>query len=154
MNENSNNKVFIDDPVWRKWGVVQRSVRATDVWLNLIQGAETAKRISSLNIVVNGRKIKGKIYFNLGNFDKPKAPNYDVRQAMNAMYSHPNDYTKNLKIAKAGITDMELTNIVRNKQWFDLTTFFKIENGQMKTLTKMEVEREFGIKYIGDLVNK
>lgn len=47
---------------------------------------------------------------------------------------------------------MELANIVRNKDWFDLTTFFKVEGGQMKILSKTEIEKKYGIKYIGDLI--
>lgn len=47
---------------------------------------------------------------------------------------------------------MELANIVRNKDWFDITVFFVVTGKRIKTLSKTEVEQKFGIKYIGNLL--
>ncbi|OJJ20565.1 hypothetical protein BKI52_19115 [marine bacterium AO1-C] len=154
----SNNVIIINDPKWSKWGVIQPGVLAlgtsmANLWLNVVQAAQTAFKLNSWKV-----GVKSKICFNLSSYDTP--------QAMTAMYSNPNRYFKNMNPSPSPkyiegnnytdtrITDMEMANIVRNKNWFDLTEFFVVRNGQMIRLTKKEVLEKYGIRYIGDRMNK
>lgn len=129
----------------------------SDFRLNLIQGIKTARKLENLDIVVNNNKISGSIYFNL--------TGYDMERSITAMYSNPNNYINTIsptippEIASnpraiIGVTDMELSNIVRNQDWFDHTHFFIIENNELKILSKPELESKFGIKCIKNLIGQ
>ncbi len=153
----SNNIHFIEDNKWASWYIEEKLVRMKDYRLNMIQGVETARRMESLNIIVNGKHIKGSVYFNL--------TDYDIQRSITAIYSNPNNFINAVppiipaQIASnpkaiIGVTDMELSNIVRNQEWFDITHFFIIENNIPKLLTKSEVEERFGIKCISHLIGK
>ena len=49
---------------------------------------------------------------------------------------------------------MDRANVARNKDWFDLTIFFKVENGRMIRLTKEQVENSYGIRYMEEIMKK
>ena len=80
------------------------------------------------------------------------------------MYSNPNKIERNFgkpeiegidkfEFAYTGLTDLELANIVRNRNWFELLTFYRTgKDGEPEELTKEQVAKEYGIKYIGDLM--
>jgi hypothetical protein len=86
---------------------------------------------------------------------------YDVKAGLSAIYSNPNyiartkaftvSYSEKPVFAHTGLTDLEISNVVRNKNWFDLTQFCRTaENGNVEELSRKQVAREYGIKYIGD----
>jgi hypothetical protein len=59
---------------------------------------------------------------------------------------------KGNKYAKTLITDMEIANIVRNKEWFDIVEILETQNGVTKIISKSEALEKYGFKYIGDIV--
>ena len=87
---------------------------------------------------------------------------YNAMGCLAAIYSNCNyiarNYTKpkienitDFEFAYTGLTDLELANIVRNKNWFDLTKFCRTnENGELEELTSEQVKEEYGIKFIGN----
>ncbi|WP_198145128.1 polymorphic toxin-type HINT domain-containing protein [Microscilla marina] len=147
----TTNQLFIHDPSWRKWGIILPKVLPGNFLDNVVQACETAARIKTWNLVVNGKKLKGKVYINL--------EDYNIFNAMHAMYGNPNSSkvintalkNKGNPFHQTRITDMEIANIVRNKKWFENTGFIKKENGVTRILSKQEVEQTYGIKYIGDI---
>ena len=157
FNNNSQGIRFLDDNSWPKAGFISPGIRNFPM-LNFFHGVETMKRISSLGLKLRNSITTKGIMFNL--------TGYDVRQAMSAIYSNPNwlgrgfnppplgfNKTK-MSFSYTGVTDFELANVVRNKDWFDMTTFYKIENGKPIILTKEQVMQGYGIKYIGDIIKK
>ena len=121
--------------------------------LSIIQACETIKRLPHLP--VKGQRVSERfIMFSLDD--------YDIKVGMSAIYSDPNfiarskpkpkiKHLSDLKFAYTGLTDLELSNIVRNKDWFELTTFCRTsENEGFEVLTKTQVAEEYGIKYLGE----
>ena len=156
-NPVDKTRTFLDDQKWGGWRVIEGGVRLKNYVLNMIQGVEFAKRLRSLNIVVNGKRLEGKVFFNL--------TSYDVFQTMRAMYSNPNNYINGTalsipekfigrKYSRVGVTDMELANVVRNRDWFNSSQFFVVRDGKTVLLSKQDVLEKYGIKYIGDVVGK
>lgn len=158
LNEKyKRKKQFISDHVWSANGYTERGMKTSDNRLSVLQAAETIRRLPELNLskeLITARHIA----FSLDG--------YDVRQALAAMYSNPNRRERNFakpeiegiekfEFAHTGLTDLELANMVRNPYWFELLQFYKTgENGEPEELSKERVEEEYGICYIGKLMEE
>jgi len=156
LNEKYAGKVrFISDHVWSSRGYIEPGVKASDNRLSLIQASETIHRLSHLGL--RGEVIQDRyIMFSLDG--------YDMKHCLAAMYSNCNkiarSYAKPIiegierfEFAYTGLTDLELANIVRNKNWFAYTRFCRTgSDGTLEELSETQVLTEYGIKYIGDLM--
>ncbi len=156
-NKYKGIKQFVSDHVWSSCGYIEPGVKSSNSWLSVIQAMETIRRMPDLGLKGNAIS-KREIAFCLDG--------YDFKHALAAMYSNPNRIERNygkpetegietFEFAYTGLTDLELANIVRNKNWFELLTFYRTgENGEPENLTKEQVAKEYGIKYIGDLMKE
>ena len=155
IKKHETNLQYVSDHVWSSLGYTEPGVKVSDSRLSILQAAETIRRMPELGL--KGSAIeKREIAFSLDG--------YDAKRALAAMYSNPNRIERNYKkpvikglekfeFAFTGLTDLELANIVRNKEWFDLLTFCRTgDDGRPEKLTKKQVAEEYGIKYIGDLM--
>ncbi len=156
LNERYKGEVeFISDHVWSARGYIEPGVKSSDSRLSVLQAVETIRRMPDLEL--KGDAIKKRtIAFSLDG--------YDEKVAFAAMYSNPNRIERNyprpkieglndFKFSYTGLTDLELANIVRNKEWFDFMIFYRTgKNGEPEELNKDQVAEEYGIKYIGDLM--
>ena len=148
---------FISDHVWSSCGYIEPGVKISDSRLSVLQAMESIRLLPELGL--QGDAIERReIAFCLDG--------YDEKHALSAIYSTPNIIKRNYKkpdiegISKfefsyTGLTDLELSNIVRNKNWFDLLAFYRTtRNGTFEKLTKKQVAEEYGIKYLGHLIQK
>lgn len=155
LNENTNNIRYVDDTKWSTSGLIDGGFIREEPISNLIQGVESIMRLPSIK---TSKKLKNEgIVFSLNR--------YDVRSTMAAIYSNPNAIQRrvplpsgfkadDLTFSYTGVTDTELANIVRNKDWFDKTQFVISNNGIVTPLSKQQVLEKYGIRYIGDLIKK
>jgi hypothetical protein len=156
LNEKYNDEFeFISDHVWSARGYIEPGVKSSDSRQSILQAVETIRRMPSLGL--KGQSIeKRAIAFSLDG--------YDEKVAFAAMYSNPNRIERNyprpkiegldeFELSYTGLTDLELANIVRNKDWFDFMIFYRTgKDGDPEILTREQVAEEYGIKYIGDLM--
>jgi len=156
LNEKYVGKVrFISDHVWSSRGYIEPGVKASDNRLSLIQASETIHRLPHLGL--SGGAIRDRyIMFSLDG--------YDMKHCLAATYSNCNKIARSyakptiegiekFEFAYTGLTDLELANIVRNKNWFAYTRFCRTgSDGILEELSKPQVLAEYGIKYIGDLM--
>jgi len=143
---------FISDHSWSRCGYIEPGVKSSNSWLSILQAIETIRRLPELGFkpeLIANRQIA----FCLDG--------YDAKHAMAAMYSNPNRIERNypkpniegldqFEFAYTGLTDLELANIVRNREWFSLLRFYRTGvDGEPERLDNLQVEEEYGIKYIG-----
>lgn len=145
---------FISDHVWSSRGYIEPGVKASDNRLSLIQACETIRRMNHLGLEGEANIQKRFIMFTLDG--------YDMTHGLATMYSNPNRIQRNspkpqiegiekFEFAYTGLTDLELANIVRNKDWFQFLRFCRTSaTGDLEELTHEQVQQEYGIKYIGN----
>ena len=124
--------------------------------LSLIQACETVRRLPELGL--KGEAEGSHIRFSLDD--------YDVKVGLSAIYSNPNyiarskkrpiiESLEKLQFSYTGLTDLELSMIVRNRMWYELTSFCRTnEDGDVEELTKEQAKKEYGIKCIVPLLAK
>jgi hypothetical protein len=149
LNVHYTGKVqFVSDHSWSSLGFTEPGMKTSDNRLSVIQACETVRR---LPVLFPDEPIaqKSKIMFSLDG--------YDMRHALAAMYSDCNkiarSHTKphippltHFEFAYTGLTDLELANVVRHKDWFALTSFCRTSTaGELEELTQEQVAGEYGI---------
>jgi hypothetical protein len=139
---------FISDHSWTAMGFTEPGMKTSDNRLSLIQACETVRRLPTL-FPQESIAHKSRILFSLDG--------YDMRHALAAMYSDCNRiaraHTKpnippltHFEFAYTGLTDLELANIVRNRAWFELTSFCRTgKDGTLEELSAAQVVGEYGI---------
>jgi hypothetical protein len=139
---------YVSDHSWSSLGFTEAGMKTSDNRLSVIQACETVRRLPAL-FPDESVAQQSKIMFSLDG--------YDVFHALSAMYSDCNriarSHTKpylppltHFEFAHTGLTDLELANIVRNKAWFDLTSFCRTgEAGKPEMLSAEQVAGEYGI---------
>ncbi len=156
LNQKYNEKYqFVSDHSWSSCGYVERGMKASNNRVSLIQASETIKRLPYLGLV--GENIAERfIMFSLDS--------YDAKVCLSAMYSNPNKIARTCEkpviegiekfvFAYTGLTDLELANIVRNKEWFALTRFCRTnQENDVEELSSEQVLQEYGIAYIGEKI--
>jgi len=159
LNEKYEGQIhFISDHIWSSSGYIEPGVKASDNRLSLIQACETIRRMNNLDLECDSIIEKRFIMFTLDG--------YDMKHCLAAIYSNPNRIQRNypkpqiegiekFEFAYTGLTDLELANIVRNKDWFQFLRFCKTSSsGELEELSQKQVQEEYGIKYIGDKLNQ
>ncbi|MFT5915751.1 MAG: hypothetical protein ACI81T_002254 [Bacteroidia bacterium] len=157
LNSKYQGKIeFVSDHIWSKCGYVERGMKISNNLLSVIQACETVHQLPNLGFEesqIQNRSIMISL------------DGYDVKAGLSAIYSNPNyiartkpftvSYSEKPVFAHTGLTDLEISNVVRNKNWFDVAKFCRTgENGNVEELSRKQVASEYGIKYIGDRLKK
>lgn len=139
---------YVSDHSWSSLGFTEPGMKTSDNRISVIQACETVRRLPAL-FPDESVAQQSNIMFSLDG--------YDVFHALSAMYSDCNkiarSHTKpylppltHFEFAHTGLTDLELANIVRHKDWFALTSFCRTgEAGKPEMLTTEQVAGEYGI---------
>ncbi len=139
---------YVSDHSWSSLGFTEPGMKTSDNRLSVIQACETVRRLPALFPLATVAQ-KSRIMFSLDG--------YDVFHALSAIYSDCNKIARSrikpclpplthFEFAHTGLTDLELANIARHKDWFRLTSFCRTsEAGKPEMLSVEQVAGEYGI---------